>query len=409
LFAFDFLILGIEFKRLLYINNYLMKTILQIISGCLVMLILYSCNKVNAVINNPSIVTDSTVLLTVKTVSYDNNLPVDSLQRVIRNAYLNGHKQILIYETSCTPGVLDTLFNVYVYNNQNQLTTINYFYSSPSLNLHHVGGYVTHITWNNDKVTKIEEDSSGVPILTDNIIYRADGPNTDVIVHSIPSYDYTVDSSGGQVQVITSLSGYLTVNSQFMPVSKIAISDDVYPMGLGAAAPANQHFVDSTVFNFNVNGNYDSDTSFGAEADTNVLNPPATIGYTTDTAIYTYYRNTSENPYVYNLLDSIYGHDLYTLMCFQKLSYLDWGDALGGKYLPYDENKNSYVYYRQTLASYDYGVYAWENGSPANGGPAYVFGSTQAVTNTYDGQNRITKSILDQYGYTGGIVTFTYP
>ncbi|MEO5888896.1 MAG: hypothetical protein ABIQ31_01525 [Ferruginibacter sp.] len=337
---------------------------------------------------------DTATLLKIISVNYSNGVPSDSTARLIKNAYANGRRKIIVSQIDL-PESTDTFYTAFNYNNQNQLINISYYENDAA-----AGVYNENITWQNNKVIKIVSDEAGTPYRTDDFTYTPNGPFTNITIKTSPPLSQDTTYSGNEIQYIFSYKYYLSVDAKFAGVSKKNFSHYYYLNGPGTGIPGN--YYDTTDFNYayNTNGNVSGTTIYHSAADTNVWNFPLIRQYK-DTSGYAYSRNSTEDPAIYELLKTVYGNDLLTLINFMDLDF-GWADVLGDGQSYY----NNFPYQKQTLNSVLYNSVYWMNGMPDPSKYPAVNAITFKADNFFDFKNRLVRSV-EYDGSGSGIKSVT--
>lgn len=316
--------------------------------------------------------TDTATLLSITTYALFNGVLNDTLRRVIRNSYVNGLRRIVIMETD---GTADTSYNVFNYNNLNQLTSIFDYSNNPAS-----GVYATTIIRSNNRIVKIIDDFNGNIEDLDSLSYTANGPNTDVQVYGLfPRTDTTYDGSGGITYISTS-KNIVTVSPAFVPIEKRLYGYTFF----GPPSLQKKYDTTRTIYSYDSKGNMSGFTETFSGTFTNSTAVPSIYK---DTAIWSFLRNTPDSASLYKVLRDIYGNDLLTLMDCGQVT-LEIRDVTGYVYPPYGQ----FEYHQQTLKSIIYSKIQYLNGNVyADDGPRQIY----RADNVFDNRQRLTRSVID--------------
>lgn len=347
---------------------------------------------VNLTINaNPG---DSTLLVTLINTRYQDNLPSDSTIRIIKNAYLNGQKRILISEIEL-PTSTDTLYTLFVYNNIDQLITVEDYSSFAPVS------FVRTISWNNNRVSKILIEDDGSNYQTENYNYTTNGANTIIEFNQLPQ-DTIYGSSS---TYFSSQKGRLTVNNQQNPIAQTQFYNSYFHHANNNEADVSADTI-NTIYTNDVESNLIMMSQFKSRTEKykSILFPDGTTDHFKDTATYIYSRSTDSNASAYSLLRKIYGTELLKLISFFAPS-LSVSDVLG-----YFTAGDQFSHFRHELQRTDFTHVLWKNGIRDENSvvtSAYYYGAE----NQFDTQKRLTRSIIKLYSPNDiySIIQYIYP
>lgn len=282
---------------------------------CLAVIIIFnlsSCQKEFSVEVTPNNQTtaanDTSMIITLVEYQYFNGTISDSIIYTIKNATLNGDKKIKL---SAQVAAGDSLFALYSYNNQNQLTEIlytnNYDLTDISKNV---------ITWNGNNVSRIQYDSTGATKYKYDFTYSTVANKTKITYARTPNTNLFIIyfPNSNTVNYLTDYKSEFEVDPSFVPSSLYFYSHGYIDNG-GGSIPSNRWDSSRTDFNFSADSNLVNATSYGVGRDTGVNNTPGT-GFYTDTITLNYTRSNADNMTFTNILKNIYGTKLYTLSSY---------------------------------------------------------------------------------------------
>ncbi len=339
-------------------------------------LYLSSCQKDFTIENTPpnvvdsAIVSDTSKILSLVELNYNNGVIVDSLFYFLKNATFNGQKKIKL---SVALGGFDSAFAMYSYNSQNQLTEIRY---TNTFSVSDVSKDI--ISWNGTKVSKIEHDSAGTIKYKYDFAYESMGINTKITNIKTPNTNLFVQyHPSGSVFYLSDFKAELLVDANFNPFFLKEYYRSYIDNGPGI--PDKRWDTASVNLNFSASGNLIRRSIYRSSIDTVTSNNPG-VFYGKDTTIFNFVRSTNDNLSYTNILKTLYGIQLYNLCTYYGVFLQEY--LIGGSY---DNQFNN-----QALNTIDRSQVSWLNGVLTSGGTSNALIDTKFI-NSFDSQNRLVR------------------